>query len=119
MRRKDYILLSESLRRTRPVEGMHSGRGGSHSEKCFHSCYDSWNLSVRDIANGLSDNNPHFDREHFLAVVRGEKDLNSRPARVRDSYPNGECPDCGKPISVTIPSGAACSNCGHVFYHES
>ena len=27
------------------------------------------------------DDNPRFDREHFLAVVRGERDLNSRPAR--------------------------------------
>jgi hypothetical protein len=81
MRRKDYILLAESLHRTMPVKGCHSGRSMFHSEACFQNCYDSWNRVAQDISNGLASDNPRFDREHFLAVVRGEKDLNSRPAR--------------------------------------
>lgn len=36
---------------------------------------------ARIIADALYKQNPRFDREHFLAVVRGEKELNSRPTR--------------------------------------
>lgn len=34
-----------------------------------------------EIADALKRDNARFSRMHFLAVVRGEKDLNSRPAR--------------------------------------
>lgn len=37
---------------------------------------------------------------------------------VRDSYPDGECPDCGDPIPSEAVEGDACANCGHVFYEE-
>jgi hypothetical protein len=33
------------------------------------------------IAEALASENPRFNREHFLAVVRGERDLNSHPSR--------------------------------------
>lgn len=36
---------------------------------------------------------------------------------MRDQYENGECPDCGDPISKLCVNGEACSNCGHVFWH--
>lgn len=33
------------------------------------------------IAEALATDNPRFNREHFLAVVKGERALTSRPAR--------------------------------------
>ena len=38
---------------------------------------------------------------------------------VIDSYPNGECPDCGWKIRKDIVEGGECRNCGHVFYSAS
>ena len=35
---------------------------------------------------------------------------------IKDSYENGECPDCGKDIPSDVSNGDGCSNCGHVFY---
>jgi hypothetical protein len=35
---------------------------------------------------------------------------------IKDSYENGECPDCGKDIPDDVSGGDGCSNCGHVFY---
>ena len=37
---------------------------------------------------------------------------------VRDTYPNGACPDCGEPIP-DAGEGAACANCGHVFWEDT
>jgi ribosomal protein S27AE len=35
---------------------------------------------------------------------------------LRDIYPKGECPDCGKKIPAKAREGDECGNCGHVFY---
>lgn len=68
MTRKDYILIAAALRR--------KPNGG------FSTQEDSgFRFAVSNIADALASDNPRFSREHFLAVVRGEKDLNSRPAR--------------------------------------
>jgi hypothetical protein len=38
---------------------------------------------------------------------------------IKDSYENGECPDCGESIPAEMVSGGECANCGHVFHeHE-
>ncbi len=39
---------------------------------------------------------------------------------VKDTYPDGECPDCGEEIPEEAVSGSECENCGHVFFldHE-
>lgn len=37
---------------------------------------------------------------------------------IKDSYPNGECPDCGEAIPDDVVEGQACSNCEHVFTTE-
>ena len=34
-----------------------------------------------ELADSLARDNSRFDKDHFLAVVRGEKELNSRPGR--------------------------------------
>lgn len=44
-------------------------------------------------------------------------DLPSLPNPVRDSYENGECPDCGDEIPLDVEDGQSCDNCGHVFCH--
>ena len=36
--------------------------------------------------------------------------------KVKQSYENGECPDCGEDIPDDIVNGDKCANCGHVFY---
>lgn len=35
---------------------------------------------------------------------------------IKDSYENGECPDCGEDIPDDVSNGDECSNCSHVFY---
>lgn len=73
MTRKDYILIAEALRKSlvREVE-LH----GPDSDSAAIV-----RLVASQIAYALSTDNPRFDFEHFLAVVRGEKSLTSRPGR--------------------------------------
>ena len=68
MTRKDYILIAEVLR----IEFLNAGY--QEFEECI------MNVS-REMADMLHRDNPRFDREHFLAVVRGERELQSRPPR--------------------------------------
>ena len=42
-------------------------------------------LTADNLTYMFADDNPRFDREHFLAVVRGERALESRPPRKRES----------------------------------
>jgi len=37
---------------------------------------------------------------------------------IKDSYENGECPDCGDDIPVEVMEGEECKNCGHAFFAE-
>jgi hypothetical protein len=39
-----------------------------------------------------------------------------KPNKLRDSYAEGECPDCGWPIPHNVREGDECQNCGHVFW---
>lgn len=34
---------------------------------------------------------------------------------IKESYPNGECPDCGETIPDNVQEGQQCVNCDHVF----
>ena len=43
------------------------------------------------------------------------KDL-SKNNPVKNSYEDGICPDCGKPIPNNVSDGESCSNCEHLFY---
>lgn len=71
MTRKDYILIAEALQYTWKEE---VNQDDVTEERVFFD-------TAENIANALQKDNSRFNREHFLAVVRGEKDLNSRPAR--------------------------------------
>jgi rubredoxin len=37
---------------------------------------------------------------------------------IKESYPNGVCPDCGETIPDDVVNGQACANCEHVFIEE-
>jgi hypothetical protein len=71
MTRKDYILIASVLR------------------NAYSTCLDVHNPSnaqaVQEMANAfacaLANDNPKFNREHFLAVVYSVKSLTSRPSR--------------------------------------
>jgi len=54
MTRRDYILLASVLRDLVPKD----------------------NPAIRMIADALAQDNPRFNRDHFLAMVRGELPLN-------------------------------------------
>lgn len=72
MTRKDYILIAEALRNTHAREVELNGQEGTAG---------GIRLAASALADALASDNPRFDRKHFLAVVHGDKDLHSRPAR--------------------------------------
>lgn len=65
MTRKDYIVIADGLR--------HAYNTATETEKpvVLNTAYQ--------VAVKLEEQNRRFNREHFLAVVRGEKALDSRP----------------------------------------
>jgi len=38
---------------------------------------------------------------------------------IKESYSNGECPDCENDIPTDVADGESCLNCGHVFVSQS
>lgn len=69
MTRKDYIVIAGALRQA----------------LTYHAGNEEAQIGVisasHSLAEALRDNNPRFDKAHFFAVVRGEKELLSRPSR--------------------------------------
>ena len=69
---------------------------------------DGYEVSFTDVGESFLGEHKVFDGdEEYAAIVTTD---------MRDHYPNGECPDCGEPISCLCVNGESCSNCGHVFY---
>jgi hypothetical protein len=71
MTRKDYIVIAEGLR---------LAYLNAKNEMSLRDI-NGVGLAADCVANALQRDNARFSREHFLAVVRGEKDLHSRPSR--------------------------------------
>jgi CRISPR/Cas system-associated endonuclease Cas3-HD len=75
MTRKDYILIAEALR----IQYLNP------SEPIPGTADDNFRMAVltvaKEIADSLSRQNGRFNYDHFISVVRGEKDLLSRPKR--------------------------------------
>jgi hypothetical protein len=69
MTRKDYILIARALNYSYRTAGMST------------PAIDAIDFAAASIANELGRENPRFNQNHFLAVVRGEKALESRPPR--------------------------------------
>lgn len=76
MTRKDYILIARAFNDTRRdyISGL------PISDERQNKCEILGRLASY-IASELHNENPRFDSDHFLAVVRGEKALTSRPPR--------------------------------------
>jgi hypothetical protein len=68
MTRKDYIVLADALRLARSTSATDEMVRGVDG-------------AVEFVCVSLKRDNTRFNKHHFLAVVRGEKDLNSRPSR--------------------------------------
>jgi hypothetical protein len=69
MTRKDYIIIAEALR----VSYL-SPLATVEGKKAIES-------TAAELADSLRRDNPRFNFSHFMAVVRGEKELMSRPSR--------------------------------------
>lgn len=80
MTRKDYILIAEALRQAANALNGYDRyeRIPLTEEGKVQIANESGRTVTRFLADALSQDNPRFDREHFLAVVRGERELNSR-----------------------------------------
>jgi len=77
MTRKDYIVIAEALRITvNRTKSDEEAEGGMYP----HATSGVMGAS-EEVADALARENHRFDKQHFLAVVRGEKDLNSHPCR--------------------------------------
>jgi len=79
MTRKDYIVIASALRNAYQKEEMDSkyARKGETPRTNMQGL----ETAACSLAAALQVDNDRFDRDHFLAVVRGEKGLNSRPSR--------------------------------------
>jgi len=79
MTRKDYIILAEALRVTvNRTQIDKRTKGGMYPHATFGVMAAS-----EEVADALARDNCRFNKQHFLAVVCGEKDLHSRPRRTR------------------------------------
>jgi hypothetical protein len=74
MTRKDYIIIADALR-IQYYNSQSVDIGGTKER--FAGVLDC----AKEIADALGRDNARFNREHFLSVVRGEKELNSHPSR--------------------------------------
>jgi hypothetical protein len=72
MTRKDYIILARALNSTYR-SACESKQSADVLEAILRTSYS--------VASELSEDNPRFNGTHFMQVVRGVKDLNSRPSR--------------------------------------
>lgn len=95
MTRKDYVAIEESLReRLEVLEGDLATCEKTSEGKELKARIEGYLDACERLADTLADN-PRFDREHFLAVVRGEKELDSKPERKHHKVLVGLCDVCG------------------------
>jgi hypothetical protein len=81
MTRCDYIRIAEALRFARGhAMAASRGRDGVERENAIRHELIGVMAAAEYLANALQADNSRFNRSHFLAVIRGEKDLYSRPA---------------------------------------
>ena len=53
--------------------------------------------------------------EVFNKKIESIKKEMERRKTIKNSYNEGECPDCGEPLPEEICDGYECVNCGHFF----
>lgn len=104
MTRKDYILIANALRDARDLDAP------IYSDAEIAAV----DFAATKIAEALATDNPRFDREHFLAVVRSERALTSRPSRkpVHNHVPHNPktmqtvCEKCGIEMTYNLSRDA-------------
>lgn len=81
MTRKDYVAIAGALKcaveYARTADSHNYGGTYPGAENGEAELAGIMEAADR-IARVMRDDNPRFDREHFLAVVRGERELQSR-----------------------------------------
>ena len=78
MTRKDYIVIASALRDAYQKEEMNNKHAVQGEP--IRTSTQALEVASCSIATALGVDNHRFDRDHFLAVVRGEKSLTSRPS---------------------------------------
>lgn len=81
MTRKDYEALQENLGERREVVADDIARDVI-PDRAYKNVGEAYLAGFDDAVNGVIQvcaDNPRFDREHFLAVVRGEREAGSKP----------------------------------------
>jgi hypothetical protein len=91
--KRHYLLLAQALARTEHICDSCGGpkvyslhipatdcRGCANPAE-HHPFKARDNEATLHVADNLEQDNPAFNREHFLAVVRGEREINSKPPR--------------------------------------
>jgi hypothetical protein len=80
MTRKDYIVIASALNTSYEVTNPDNFKTPQAKDIALVEREGVLTAAIR-VASALEEDNPKFDREHFLAVVRGEKSSTSRPGR--------------------------------------
>jgi len=84
MTRKDYIAIAGALKIVYQRAQLSIVADGDHIEldappMLYQGRLDGVDFAAQEIATALEHDNSCFDRDHFLAVVRGQRELNSHP----------------------------------------
>jgi len=81
MTRKDYILIAEALRVQRYQAELEITNASEDDKDFACGRAEGIDAVVMEICDSLKRDNSRFNQDHFLAVVRREKDLKSHPSR--------------------------------------
>lgn len=73
-------------------------------------------LSDADIYEYVMGKMDMSDLEAKTLQEKIELATNGMGDEVKDSYPEGVCPDCQTEIPIGAPEGWSCPNCGHACY---
>lgn len=79
MTRKDYIAIEESLHVRLDVLEGDLATCETKTETNYLTVRIEGYLDACETLADVLAANPRFDRDHFLAVVRGERELRSKP----------------------------------------
>ena len=107
MTRKDYLLIAEVLRVQRYRAELEITHAEEFDKEFACGCAEGADSAAMELCDSLHRDNPRFDRAHFLAVVRGEKELTSKPERKTPYQPYQ--PKTGQPCSCR--AGIQRDNC--------
>jgi hypothetical protein len=65
MTKQDIAEITRAMKRQRPTEYCHHGRGIPHSEACFRTCFSSWQHMLSEMSFAISQRVKGFDRKKW------------------------------------------------------